>query len=59
VRVWETARWQQAFTLRGPDAGRGPDGGVRGVAFSPDGRRLAAGGVVSPAVLVWDAGETP
>jgi eukaryotic-like serine/threonine-protein kinase len=59
VRLWETATRQQAFTLRGPDVGRGGDEGVRGVAFSSDGRRLVAGGVASPTVLVWDAGEGP
>jgi len=59
VTLWETARWERAFTLRGPDEGRGGDEGVRGVAFGPDGRRLVAGGVESQTVVVWDAGEAP
>jgi WD40 repeat protein/tRNA A-37 threonylcarbamoyl transferase component Bud32/tetratricopeptide (TPR) repeat protein len=45
VRVWDAATGREALTLR--DAG-----GVQGVAFSPDGTRLASGG---DGVRVWDA----
>ncbi|HEY4248689.1 MAG TPA: WD40 repeat domain-containing protein [Lacunisphaera sp.] len=49
VRIWETATWKEVGTLRGFINGAG------GIAFSPDGKRLATGdGSGSQAVRVWD-----
>jgi WD40 repeat protein len=49
VRVWETATWQEVVTLRGFILG------AAGVAFSPDGKRLAAtDGSGNQAVRLWD-----
>jgi WD40 repeat protein/tRNA A-37 threonylcarbamoyl transferase component Bud32 len=46
VRVWDAATGKECFTL---------SGGGLGVAFSPDGRRLASGSQEG-LVTVWDAG---
>lgn len=49
VRVWDTATWQEVVTLRGFILG------AAGVAFSPDGKRLAAtDGSGKQAVRLWD-----
>jgi WD40 repeat protein/cell division protein FtsL len=49
ARVWETADWQEAATLRGFKLG------TQSVAFSPDGNRLAAGaGAPEAALHLWD-----
>jgi WD40 repeat protein/tetratricopeptide (TPR) repeat protein len=45
VKVWETATGQEALTLKGHAAG--------GIAFSPDGQRLATSG--GDSLKVWDA----
>ncbi|MGO9464358.1 MAG: WD40 repeat domain-containing protein [Isosphaeraceae bacterium] len=48
VRVWDAATGQATLTLKGHD------GGVRGVALSPDGRRITSGSYVHT-VKVWYA----
>jgi WD40 repeat protein/Tfp pilus assembly protein PilF/tRNA A-37 threonylcarbamoyl transferase component Bud32/DNA-directed RNA polymerase subunit RPC12/RpoP len=60
VGVWDTATGQELMTLRGHS------GGVRTLAFSPDGHRLASGGTVQiygkPAtgeIKIWDVGTGP
>ena len=52
VKVWDADKGSETLTLKGHT------GGVLGVAFSPDGKRLAtaSGGSFQPAeVKVWDA----
>jgi WD40 repeat protein len=49
ARVWETAGWREAATLRGFKTG------AQSVAFSPDGNRLAAtSGAGESALHLWD-----
>ena len=49
ARVWETATWREAATLRGFKLG------AQSVAFSPDGNRLATGaGAGDTALHLWD-----
>ena len=49
ARVWETAGWREAATLRGFKLG------ADSVAFSPDGNRLATGaGAGDTALHLWD-----
>ena len=49
ARVWETANWREAATLRGFKLG------THSVAFSPDGERLATGaGAAGAALHLWD-----
>jgi len=49
ARLWETATWREAATLRGFKLG------AQSVAFSPDGNRLATGaGAGDTALHLWD-----
>jgi WD40 repeat protein len=49
ARVWETAGWREAATLRGFKLG------AHSVAFSPDGQRLAtSAGPAEAALHLWD-----
>jgi WD40 repeat protein len=53
VKVWDATTWQNLLTLRGHA------GDVNGVAFSPDGKRIASGGgKIGEAgeLKLWDAG---
>ena len=56
ARVWSVAEagGRELFTLSAQDT----RAGIAGVAFSPDGARVAAGDVEHLAALVWDAGMT-
>ncbi len=47
VRVWDAATGQEFLSLKGHRS--------RGVAFSPDGRRLASASLEDKTVKVWDA----
>ena len=49
VKVWDAETGRELLTLQGHT------GDVRTVAFSPDGQRLASGGLFDPTVPVWDA----
>ncbi len=48
VRIWDVATGEPVHSLRGHV------GGAWSVAFAPDGRRLASGGVYDALVKVWD-----
>jgi serine/threonine protein kinase/WD40 repeat protein len=48
ARLWETPTLREGATFKGVLMG------IHSVAFSPDGKRLAAGGDASEAVRVWD-----
>src|SRR5205823_3766829 len=48
VKVWDAMSGQAMFTLKGHTSL------VRSVAFSPDGKRLASGGMGDTVVKVWD-----
>jgi WD40 repeat protein/tRNA A-37 threonylcarbamoyl transferase component Bud32 len=48
VRIWDAATGRELLTLNGPP------GGVRGVAFSPDGRQLASA-CFNGIVQIWEA----
>src|SRR5205807_545043 len=52
MRVWDTASNPEALPLKDPSTAS--YGSVYGVAFSPDGRRLATSELANP-VKVWDA----
>jgi WD40 repeat protein/serine/threonine protein kinase len=49
VTVWDTTTWHEV-----PRSPLAAPSGLRTVAFSPDGRLLAAAGVASSPVAVWD-----
>ena len=48
ARVWDTASWQEAATLKGSLTA------ANSVAFAPDGQRLAIGSGKQQAVSLWD-----
>jgi WD40 repeat protein len=50
VKVWDTTTWQEI-----PPSPLATQGDLVGVAFSPDGRLLAAGGYGGHPATVWDA----
>jgi WD40 repeat protein len=52
VKVWDAQTGQETLTLKGHPAG------FSGVAFSPDGHRLAAGSY-DGTVRIWDATPLP
>jgi WD40 repeat protein len=49
VKVWDTQTGQELLTLKGHPAP------ISGVAFSPDGKRLASAAVADGMVKLWDA----
>ena len=49
VKVWDAETGRELLTLQGHTSD------VWNVAFSPDGQRLASGGLFDPTVRVWDA----
>jgi WD40 repeat protein/serine/threonine protein kinase len=51
ARVWDTRKWQDV-----PPSPLATENTVRSVAFSPDGRLLAAGCYAQGAVTIWEAG---
>jgi WD40 repeat protein len=57
IYLWDVATRHRIATLASPAAGpSGPGSGAQGwVAFSPNGRTLAAGSASASAVYVWDA----
>jgi WD40 repeat protein len=52
IRLWDLVTGQQILELSGPE------GGHRGVSFSPDGRYLAAAGY-NTGVRIWEAPGMP
>jgi WD40 repeat protein len=48
VRLWDTENWREVATLGGLLQA------ANSVAFSPDGKRLAAGGSGAETVRIWD-----
>jgi WD40 repeat protein len=49
VKLWNAETGREVLTLKGLT------GGVTNIAYSPDGKRLAAACAEEPAVVVWDA----
>jgi WD40 repeat protein len=49
IKMWDAETGRELLILQGHTSD------VRNVAFSPDGQRLASGGLFDPTVRVWDA----
>ncbi len=54
IRLWEVATGKLLHQLKPPRTAKERGGGIRALAFSPDGRLLASGDMDSDAVHLWD-----
>jgi WD40 repeat protein len=54
IRFWDAQTGEELMVIRAHEVGQGYFAGAKGIAYSPDGERLASGGGADGALRVWD-----